>query len=198
MSATARSWSFLCLASVLFAGCASSAHKSPTLIQVIQAAGQSNTRLRPPWIGQAEVTLRTGQLTAEPGPQSYKLSFDWFIYPYKSYWQTTDSTIICQSSDGQHLRDVYTWRPSLPTDQELTNATTGSALDAVLGPSQGTIDSWASEGKKRSTEDWQFFQVIDAGTIRTLSVFCAVTWQSAYKDRHIDGLLVVRGIARPQ
>jgi hypothetical protein len=201
MSAIARSWSFLSplLAAMLLAGCAASA-KSPTLIQLIQSTGPASMRLKPQWIGEAHDSLRTGNFAGDQSgrnPSNYKLHFDWFIYPYKPYGQSSPSTIICQSSDGRNPSNIYIWRASLPSDKELTQATTAADLENSLGGAQGLADAWGSDTEMHTTQYWQFFRTVDAGTIQTLSIRCTITWQPPEKTRRIEGLLIVRGIARP-
>jgi hypothetical protein len=93
---------------------------------------------------------------------------------------------------------IRTFRTSIPTDTELTAATTVSSLEKLLGPSQGWTDAWGSRKDEISkTAGWGFFTVKDDTTIEILSVFCMVTRRQGDVAWRVDSMKVTRGTAKP-
>jgi hypothetical protein len=154
-------------------------------------------------VGDANYTIRTGYFTNAQSPEAQKLDrelrFDWFSYsPEPSHFHFGPASI--SKSDGDDGESaIHTFRISLPADAELAAATTVSALERSLGPSQGWTDAWGiSEGGISKTAGWKFFTLKDDTTIETVTVFCMVTRRQADVEWQVDSMEVIRGTAKPE
>jgi len=182
-------------------GCTNPSRSSNQLAQLLATNAPCRVRLEPAWLGRAEHTVRTGFFTnAEPpelSRRSRELQFDWFSFSDKPSHFHFGPKTISRSEGGQGQSAIHTWRASLPSDTELMAASTVSALEKFLGPSQGVTDGWGSDTEMHSTAGWTFFTHRQADEIETVSIFCMTTHRKGEADWRVDSLQVTRGRATP-
>ena len=190
----------------LACGCATSDVKhSPQgpatpLAQLVQTEVPGRVRLHPAWTGNAQLTVGTGYYSHADSRQldrrESELRFDWFTCSNKMANGFGKRT-ISKDEGGDRQSNIYTYRTSLPTDAELTAATTVSALKGFFGLSQGFTDGWGDQREMHSTAGWTFFTLKDDATIETVSVFCMITHRDGDPEWRVDSMRVTRGSARP-
>ena len=180
----------VCIA--IFIGCVSTTIQNTPLPQLLKTNTPCRVRLQPAWVGDAKFTVRTGFFTNAAASQfeslERELHFDWFSYSRKpSSFHFGPRTISKNEGDDSESA-IHAFRASLPSDAELTAATTVSALEKFLGPSQGFSDGW--------TASWEFFTLKDDTTIETVSVFCMITNRRGDVEWRVDSIKVIRGTAK--
>jgi hypothetical protein len=152
-------------------------------------------------VGDANYTVRTGYFTnAEPpGVERLdrELRFDRFSHSHEPSHFHFGPTTISRSLGDDKETAIHMFRTSLPTDAELTAATTVSALERFLGPTQGWTDAWGGLRGINKTAGWYLFTLKDDTTIETVSVFCMVTRRPGEVEWRVESMRVARGTAKP-
>lgn len=179
-------------------GCSTASRSSSQLAQLLSTNTPCRVRLDPAWLGTAVYTVRTGFFTnanPEAARLDLQLRFDWFRFSDKPWYLHSGSRTVSRSEGGGMESAVHTWRASLPSDTELMAASTVSALEKFLGPSQSIPDEWGFLKETHSSAGWRFFTLKHPDEIETLSIFCAATQREGDSERRVDSLQVTRGRA---
>lgn len=198
-----KSFALLLLLLIVCVGCLTAPPAAAPLARLLKTTTSCRVRLQPAWVGDANYTIRTGFFTNADSPEAQRLDrelrFDWYSYSHKqSYFHFGPATISkSEGDDGESA--IHTFRTSLPTDAELASAKTVSALERLLGPSQGWTDGWGKrEGEMSKTAGWDFFTLKDETTIETVTVFCMVSRLQGEVEWRVESMKVIRGTAKPE
>ncbi len=188
----------------LAGGCANTPkYPEAALLGVIHASPAIPVRLTPAWVGEEREVVRVGSFADHPDrPEHWngerELRFDLFRYdPNLSQLHVGPEMLGGMKGDDAQTND-YTFRLFLPSNDALGAAKTLSELKILLGPPQGPSDAWGNEEEKHSAAVWRFYRLIDDQAVETMVVFCDITWHRAGGEVSVDGMLVIRGVVRPE
>lgn len=179
-------------------GCSTPSRSSSQLAQLLATNAPCHVRLDPSWLGTAVYTVRTGFFTnADPEAErlDLQLRFDWFRFSDKPWYIHSGPKTVSRSEGGRTESAIQTWRASLPSDTELMAASTVSALEKFLGPSQSIPDEWGFLKETHSSASWSFFTLRDPDELETISIVCMATQRKGDAEWRIDSLQVTRGTA---
>jgi hypothetical protein len=192
-------WLILGMFLIGVVGCSTRPCSSNQFAQLLATNTPCHIPLDPAWLGTAVHTVRTGFfINADPQAERLDrdLRFDWFQFSGEASYFHEGPRTISRSEGGRRESDFHTWRASLPSDTILLAASTVSALEKFLGPSQSDRDEWGGPNEEmHSSAGWSFFTLKHPDDIETISIFCMATQRKGDAERRVDSLQVTRGRA---
>ena len=198
------------------------------LYTIVKCSAEGHWNLHAPWGGTSQITTNTGWFATEdaerngqePGnfwvnkvaienqhrtrllldglsPESFVTSGDEPTNDIPDIWNFGSIWIAC-SSDPEAIAGVYSYLPTLPSDNRLTACSYLTDMVEMIGEHQGFRDGCGGpDGTVHSQYRRSVFAFNGRDTIDTLDVFAFIQCNTSNPVWIIDSLEIRRGVAKP-
>lgn len=163
-----------------------------SLAQALKAKRPGHYPLDRPWTGVLCQTISTGSFKKQNVQKPIPVLFDVLVKDNSSVHGGT----LAKRSGNQAASPSCTYRPALPSDEEIVGTRTESALEELLGGQTGRRDRWEDGTRQTHSQAHRFaFSLKETNMVEVLQVTCSTVKRETERDWRIEAVQIRRGTA---